>query len=56
MIIENPRVAGFPGAGPDMPILNSDLGDYHNHDYQLFYESLRRNAVERVRAFQAGHH
>lgn len=27
------------------------LGSYHNLDYALFYDSVRRNAVERVRAF-----
>lgn len=28
------------------------LGSYHNLDYALFYDSVRRNAVERVRAFR----
>lgn len=27
------------------------LGSYHNLDYALFYDSVRRNAVERVEAF-----
>lgn len=28
------------------------LGSYHNLDYALFYDSVRRNAVERVTAFK----
>ena len=28
------------------------LGSYHNQDYNLFYESVRRNAIERVKAFE----
>jgi pimeloyl-ACP methyl ester carboxylesterase len=52
--ITAPAVPGFPGAGSGVPFLDSDFGDYHNYDYQLFYESIRRNALERVRAFVAG--
>jgi hypothetical protein len=29
------------------------FGSYHNLDYSLFYDSVRRNAVERVAAFKA---
>jgi hypothetical protein len=28
------------------------FGSYHNLDYSLFYDSIRRNAVERVAAFK----
>ncbi len=51
LIIEKPVVAGFPGDGPDAPLLNADKGDYHNYDYQLFYESIRKNAVDRTKAY-----
>jgi Protein of unknown function (DUF3089) len=27
------------------------LGSYHNHDYNLFYASIRKNAIDRVDAF-----
>ncbi len=27
------------------------LGSYHNHDYNLFYSSVRQNAIQRVNAF-----
>jgi hypothetical protein len=51
LIIAKPQHPGFPGFGPDMPLLNPDFGDYHNYDYSLFYESIRGNVVERVKAF-----
>lgn len=51
LIITKPNIPGFPGLGPDMPILNADFGDYHNYDYQLFYENIRKNAVDRTKAF-----
>jgi hypothetical protein len=51
LIIDTPAVQGFPGAGPEMPILNADFGDFHDYDYVLFYESIRRNAIDRVKAF-----
>lgn len=51
LIIDKPKIPGFPGLGPDMPILNPDLGDYHNYDYQLFYENIRKNIDDRVKAF-----
>ena len=51
LIIAKPGVPGFPGSGPNLPILNADFGDYHNYDYVLFYESIRKNAVDRVRDF-----
>lgn len=49
--ISVPGVSGFTGDSSGVPFLNADFGDYHNFDYQLFYESIRRNALERVRAF-----
>ena len=52
LIITKPQIEGFPGLGPDMPFLNPDLGDYHIYDYQLFYEDIRKNVVERARAFK----
>jgi hypothetical protein len=53
LIIEEPRVAGlsFPDEDADMPLFNPRHGDYHNFDYPLFYESIRKNAVDRVKAF-----
>lgn len=53
LIIEKPTADGFPGGGPDEPLLNADNGDYHNYDYQLFYESIRKNAIDRVNAYLA---
>lgn len=54
LIINNPKIPGFsmPEAN-DNPVLNTKFGDYHNYDYQLFYESIRKNAVDRVNAFLA---
>jgi len=52
LIINKPEVPGF--AMPeteDRPALNTKYGDYHNYDYQLFYESMRKNALDRVKAF-----
>lgn len=49
--ITQPPVTSFPGGGTGIPFLESDFGDYHNYDYQLFYESIRGNALERVQAF-----
>jgi len=53
LIIDKPAVEGFPGEGPDSPLLNADKGDYHNYDYQLFYESIRKNAIDRANAYLA---
>ncbi len=54
LVIEKPAVSSdFPDDGPDAPLLNAYYGDYHNYDYQLFYESIRKNAVDRVIAFLA---
>ncbi|MCX5679578.1 MAG: DUF3089 domain-containing protein [Candidatus Omnitrophica bacterium] len=52
LIINKPAVGGFafPELG-DMPVLNDRYGDYHDFDYQLFYESIRKNVVDRVKAF-----
>lgn len=53
VIIDEPKVAGlsFPDEAQDMPLFNSAKGDYHNFDYLLFYESIRKNAIDRVREF-----
>lgn len=52
LVIEKPIVSSdFPGDGPDAPLLNADKGDYHNYDYQLFYESIRKNVMDRVNAY-----
>ncbi len=32
----------------------SKLGSFHNHDYNLFYASIRKNAIDRANAFVAG--
>lgn len=54
LIINKPEVAGFAMMEEyDTPVLNTRYGDYHNFDYQLFYESIRKNAVDRVKAFVA---
>ncbi len=55
LIITKPNVPGFPGAGPERPILNADFGDYHDYDYVLFYESIRQNAITRVKTFMNAH-
>ena len=52
LIITKPQIDRFPGFGPDMPFLNPDFGNYHNHDYPLFYDDIRKNVVERMRAFK----
>lgn len=54
LIINKPEAPGFtmPEAD-DTPVLNTKYGDYHNYDYQLFYESIRKNALDRVNAFIA---
>jgi hypothetical protein len=52
LVIEKPAVTpDFPGDGSDTPLLNADKGDYHNYDYQLFYESIRKNVMDRVNAY-----
>ncbi|MBI4860482.1 MAG: DUF3089 domain-containing protein [Candidatus Riflebacteria bacterium] len=51
LIVDKPAIPGFAGDGPSMPLLNADLGDFHNYDYQLFYESIRKNVLDRARAF-----
>jgi len=52
LIIEKPAISSdFPGEGPDSPLLNTYYGDYHNYDYQLFYESIRKNAIDRANAY-----
>jgi hypothetical protein len=52
LVIEKPAVASdFPDDGPNAPLLNAYYGDYHNYDYQLFYESIRNNAIDRVNAY-----
>jgi len=49
--IDKPKVPGFPGSGTADPVLNADFGDYHDYDYALFYESIRKNAIDRAEAF-----
>ncbi len=52
LIINKPEVPGFSvSEADDMPILNARYGDYHSFDYTLFYESIRKNAIDRVEAF-----
>lgn len=52
LIINKPGVPGFEiSEAGDLPILNARYGDYHSFDYTLFYESIRKNAIDRVRAF-----
>jgi len=51
LIVEKPRIKGFEGDGPDVPLLNPDKGDFHIYDYQLFYESIRKNTIDRANSF-----
>lgn len=52
LIIDKPSVRGFSLSETfDPPVLNTRSGDYHDFDYQLFYESIRKNAIDRVEAF-----
>lgn len=52
LIIDKPAAEGFTMPETfDLPVLNDRYGDYHSFDYQLFYESIRGNAVGRVKAF-----
>ncbi|MBU0605177.1 MAG: DUF3089 domain-containing protein, partial [Candidatus Omnitrophica bacterium] len=52
LIINKPEVPGFAiSEVGDMPVLNAKYGDYHSFDYTLFYESIRKNAGDRVKAF-----
>ena len=44
-------VSGFGGNDPKLPVMNEYYGDYHTYDYQLFYESIRKNVIDRVNAF-----
>jgi hypothetical protein len=50
LIITKPQVPGFESAD-GLPILSTKVGDYHSFDYVFFYESIRKNAVERVNEF-----
>jgi len=50
LIIAKPAVPGFD-LSSGLPVLNCKSGDYHLFDYALFYESIRKNAVERVNEF-----
>lgn len=56
LIIGEPRAEGlsFPDEDADAPLFNPKHGDYHNFDYPLFYESIRKNAIDRVRKFNPG--
>lgn len=52
LIIDDPKASGFMvPEESDIPVLNAKYGDYHNLDYPLFYESIRKNAIDRVKAF-----
>jgi hypothetical protein len=52
LVIDKPAAEGFSmPVSYGLLIFNTRYGDYHNFDYQLFYESIRKNAVDRVRAF-----
>ena len=51
LIINKPEGPGFESADRTLSIFNAWSGDYHNYDYRLFYESIRKNAVDRVRHF-----
>lgn len=52
LIIDKPQVPGFEISEiGDLPVFNAKYGDYHSFDYTLFYESIRKNAVDRVNAF-----
>lgn len=54
LIINKPEVPGFASPETDeLTVFNTRYGDYHNFDYQLFYESMRKNAVDRAKAFLA---
>lgn len=54
LLIGKPGIpSDFPDDGPGAPLLNAYYGDYHNYDYQLFYESIRKNAMDRVNAYLA---
>ena len=52
LLVDKPPVKGF--AMPDTfdtPVFNPRDGDYHIFDCRLFYESIRKNAVDRVKSF-----
>jgi hypothetical protein len=52
LMIDKPAVKGFTAPkNADEPLFNTIYGDYHIFDYMLFYESMRKNAVDRVKAF-----
>ncbi len=51
LIINKSKVPGFYLSAEDTPVFNTQNGDYHCFDYTLFYESIRKNAIDRVRAF-----
>lgn len=52
LIIDKPRIPGFVSPPTnEITVFNTRYGDYHNLDYQLFYESIRKNALVRSRAF-----
>lgn len=51
LIITRPDSRGFELEDEGLSIFNARTGDYHNFDFALFYESIRRNARDRVNAF-----
>lgn len=52
LIIYRPETAGFQSDSDGLSIFNTASGDFHNLDYTLFYESVRKNAMDRVHAFK----
>jgi pimeloyl-ACP methyl ester carboxylesterase len=54
VLIEKPNVQGFDSEDEGISIFNTNYGDYHNFDYLLFYESIRKNAIDRVASFVNG--
>ncbi len=55
LIINKPTAPGFECEIeiPGITLFNTASGDYHCLDYTLFYESIRKNALDRVHAFLA---
>lgn len=49
--ITEPDIEGYEGNDSGVAFLNADYGDFHNYDYMLFWESIRANAVARVKAY-----
>lgn len=52
LITNRPAANKFPILEDDSLFMNPRHGDYHIFDYLLFYESIRKNAIDRVEAFR----